>query len=294
MASVRTRSIAASVALAAVASLVYLFLWGKLFLYSPVVLGFSRHELSRVVIYVQNGANQDGCDEVDAYLPAVEIFHDLKFKKKPRVFVFRDRASYLRRTTTKARVCAYPNGSLVVSPWALQEAAQGTISLETYLKHELSHTLLYQNMGIWPAYVSYPRWLLEGIAMYSANQMGTSWYPGKAQTYAGIEQGDFMPPFDYKTRREDKVPLRAAHRIAFIYSEFGCIIDYLIESHGRERFLRYMKELTVDPDHDEVFRRVYGTDFESFLLRFKEHVRESVQRSVSPGAAMAANQAVGG
>ncbi len=256
-----------------VVALSYLLLWGKLFPYSPIKIGFSKHELSNVIVYVQHGTEYKNYKIFDTYLPAVENFHELRFKKKPKIFIFRDRDSYLQRSTTKARFCAYPNSSLVTSPWALKEAEEGKISLEIYLKHELSHTLLYQHMGIKAAYIYYPRWLLEGIAMYSANQMGTSWYPGKAETYEYIRQGNFMPPHYYNTSKEDQVSLKVENRIAFIYSEFGFIVDYIIITYGKDNFLKYMKRLFTESDHNRVFKDIFGIDFESFVLNFKKSVQ---------------------
>jgi hypothetical protein len=275
---------AISAIIVAVGSLTYLFLWGKLFPYSPLKIGFSKHELSNIVVYLQHGAQFDDYAAIDSYPPEVEKWHEMRFRKKPAIFIFRDKDSYLRRSMTKARFCAYPNGSLVISPWALQEAKEGRISLEIYLKHELSHTLLYQHMGVLAAYVYYPRWLLEGIAVYSANQMGTSWYPGKKETYACIRRGNFIPPNDYATAKEDKAVLDVRYRIAFIYSEFGCIVDDLITVYGKERFLKYISKLSVDSNHDRVFRETFGIDFEVFLLEFRRRVRESACMDRTPGS----------
>jgi len=265
-----------AVIIIAVGSLTYLFLWGKLFPYSPVKIGFSKQELSNIIIYVQNGTEHRDLSVIDGYIPAVAKWHELQFRRKPEIFVFRDRKSYLRRSVTKARFCAYPNGSVVISPWALKEAEEGKISLEIYLKHELSHTLLHQHMGIPASYIYFPRWLLEGIAMYSANQMGTSWYPGKKETYAYIKQGNFIIPSDYTTQRGEKTVLNVKYRIAFIYSEFGCIVDYLITTYGKEKFMEYMKQLLVDNNHDRVFKQIYGIGFDAFLQDFKRHVYASV------------------
>lgn len=256
-------------------ALTYLFLWGKLFPYSPVIVGFSKHELPHTVLFVQNGAGFQEFSRVDSLIPSVEEFHQLKFTKKPRIFIFRDRESYLRRTITEARFYAYPNGSLVISPWAVKEAEEGKISLDIYVRHELSHTLLYQHMGILAAYLYYPKWLMEGIAVYSTGQMGTSWYPGRDETYGYIRQGNFMPPQFYKTGREDKVRLDVPYRITFIYSEFACIVDYLIAAQGKEKFLNYMKTLLNNNHHDRVFKECYGVDFDQFLLKFKDSVQSS-------------------
>lgn len=272
-------TLAVAAVIAAVGSLTYLFLWGKLFPYSPVMIGFSKHELSNTIVYVQYGAKYDDYTVINSYPPAVEKSHELRFRKKPKVYIFRDKGSYLRRSITKARFCAYPNGSLVVSPWALQEAQEGKISLEIYLKHELSHTLLYQHMGTLASYVYFPRWLLEGIAMYHSNQMSTSWYPGKKETYVYIRQGNFINPRDYSTAREKRAVLNVKYPIAFIYSEFGCIVDDLIITYGKEKFMQYVRRLSFASNHDKVFREVYGIDFDDFLLDFRKRIDGSTHKT---------------
>ena len=249
----------------------YFLLFGNLFPFSPVRIGFTKYELTNTIIYVQNGSNFNKFDGIDTLTNFVENFHNLKFKSKPKIYLFNDDESYLHRTTTKARFCAYPNGSLVVSPWAQREAEEGKLSLEIYLKHELSHILLYQNMNFLNIF-TYPDWLMEGIAVYSTNQMGTSFYPDKNETYNYIRQGNFLPPFDYKTKNEDKIKLDVKYRIAFMYSEFACIVDYLVSTYGNDKFLFYMKSLLQNSDHDEVFRQVYGKNFENAILDFKKAV----------------------
>jgi len=256
--------------LAGTVYLVYLFLWGNLFVFSPLKIGFTKSELSNVIIYLQNGAAAGNYAQMDSCPAAVEKWHDLKFREKPKLFLFKDKENYLRRSRTRARFCAFPNGSVVISPWAWQEAKEGKIPLEIYLKHELSHILLYQQMGIIAAYIRYPKWLLEGIAMASSEQMGTTAYPGREETYNYIRMGNFINPADYKTAREDKIALTVRNRIGFIYSEFGYIVDDLIMTYGKDRFLEYARQLFTESNHDKVFRQVYGIEFDIYLLDFKK------------------------
>jgi len=253
-------------------SIVYLFLWGKLFPFSPVIIGFAKHELSHTVIYVQHGASFDAFDRIDACVEPVERFHELTFPRKPHIFVFRDRANYQRRSISKARFCAFYNGSLVIAPWALEEDRKGIIDLSIYVRHELSHDLLFMHKGILTAY-RYPKWLLEGIAMYSAGQMGTLFYPDIMTTCRLIAEGSFMPPEYYHTKREESVRIDAEYQIAFIYSEFGCMVDYMVKSFGRKKFLAYMKTLLRDDNHDRVFSESFGIEFDQFLADFKTHAR---------------------
>jgi len=182
----------------------YLFLFGKLFTFSPIIIGFTKHELINTIIYVQKGADYNDFTRIDTLIPKIENFHDLRFTQKPKIFIFRDSLSFIKRSFSKARFSAYPSGRLIVSPWALKEDQQGIISLEIYVRHELSHVLIFQHKGIL-AELRYPKWLLEGIAVYSTNQMGTSFYPSKDETFHAIAQGNFLPPFDFKTNGEDKI-----------------------------------------------------------------------------------------
>ncbi|MDD3050871.1 MAG: hypothetical protein PHR06_06950 [Candidatus Cloacimonetes bacterium] len=252
---------------------VYSFLFGKLFPYSPIIIGFSEIEQENTIVYIQKGHKFTEMSKIDSLIPLIETFHELEFLKKPRIFVFRDSESYHQRSVSKARFCAFYNGDVVISPWALQEVKRGEIDLEIYLRHELSHSLLHQHSGIIRA-SRYPAWLLEGIAVYSANQMGTSWYPSKEQTYRYIAEGNYMPPDYFKTKKEDLIKLSVKDRNPFIYCEFACMVDYLIKEEGRTNFLRYMKELCKDRDQKKIFREIFGDDYETFLNDFKTFVKD--------------------
>lgn len=255
----------------------YELLWGKLFPFAPVVIGFTNHEMPHSNIYVQDGAEFDDFERIDTLLPIVEQFHELEFLYKPKIFIFRDSSSFMQRSLSKARFCVYPNSRLFISPWALKEANEEIISLEIYLRHELSHSLLDQNAGLIQAY-RYPQWLMEGIAVYSTNQMGTSFYPSKEETYNDIADGNFLPPLDFKTKREDNTTLHVKYPIAFMYSEFACIVDYLVLRFGKPKLLLFMTKLLNNSDNDEVFMEVYHVEFSTMIYDFKNHVVENVKQ----------------
>ncbi len=268
------------------AVLVYLLVWGPLLPYSPIVTGFEKTESSHAVLYVESGASNEieaafaACPAaqdlawVDGLVAEVEASHTLTFKSRPRLFFFTDRDTYLRRTSTKARACTYYNGSIVVSPWVQQEDADGVLSLEVYLRHELSHALLYQYMGMLTAR-RYPKWLLEGIATWSAGQMGTFAYPSAEETYALVAAGEWMPPEVYRTPGEDDVPLEVDDRMTFMYCEFACIVDDLVARYGRETFFAYVTALMDEGDHDAVFREAFGTGFDAYLAGFRSRVADA-------------------
>lgn len=249
--------------------IIYSFLFGKLFPYSPIIIGFSKNELSNTIFYIQKEAKYGELKKINDLVPFVEKFHELKFRRKPRIFLFKDKKSFYQRSIAKARASTYYNGDIVLSPLLLKEAEIGKISLTVYLKHELSHSLLHQYSGIIKA-SQYPAWLLEGIAAYSSNQMGTSRYPSKKETYNFIRKGNFMPPQYFRTKKEDQVKLEVEHRITFMYSEFACIVDYLIKQYGKDKFLKYIKKLTETNNHDNVFINIYNIEFNKFIHDFRE------------------------
>jgi predicted SprT family Zn-dependent metalloprotease len=270
------------------AAFVYLLLWGQLSPYSPIVTGFDKRELSHVVVYVEKGAERGAgpreFDWADALVDGVEAAHTLRFKSKPRLLFFTDPDTYAARTTTKARMCTYPHGAIVVSPWVQEEDVEGVLSLEVYMRHELSHALLYQHMGILAA-LRYPEWLLEGVATWSADQRGTFVYPGKDETYALIGAGNWMPPEVFGTAGEDGVRLDTEDRMTFMYSEFACIVEDLVARYGRETFFAYVKSLMEESDHDAVFLEAFDTEFDSYLVGFRSRVEEAAGRVSGPDAA---------
>jgi len=253
---------------------IYTFFFGKLFPYSPIIIGFEKHELTNTIIYTQKGVSFNDFERIDILIPPSEKFHDLEFLTKPEIFLFSDSINYTRHSPSKARFCAFYNRRIFVAPWALNETLKGDISLEIYLTHELSHSLLHQHAGLIKA-SRYPKWLLEGIAVYCSNQMGSSFYPSKNDTYRMINLGNFMPPDYFKTKNEDKIALKVENRIPFMYSEFACVVDYLIANFGKDKFLIYMKSLIKDNDNDKIFKEVYKVDFDKLIKDFEQFVENT-------------------
>jgi hypothetical protein len=269
---VRARRWALCLLLAVAAVPAYLLLWGRWFPYCPVTPGFTTHELASIVVCVQDGTQFDRYEEVDALASIVETCHGMRFIGKPRLVVFGDDASYRRLSPSRARFCAFYNGTIVMSPRALREVDEGSVSLTTYLRHELSHVLIFQQMGVLRS-LHYPKWLLEGIATYAADQRGTDAYPSKEETYRLIREGNFMPPTVYQTKAGDDLEPNVENPLPFIYSEFACLVEYLIDSRGEARFWEYVRALMGDSDQDRAFCGVYGTDLEAVVEEFREHVQ---------------------
>lgn len=258
-------------------TLMYELFWGKLFAFAPIIFDFKKYELTNVEIYIQHGVNNSNYMGMDSFVSSVENFHELKFLKKIKIFIFRDSMSFIHRSlSTKPRFITYYN-RIFISPWALREHTEGKIDLKIYMQHEFSHTLIFQHASFIHAY-RYPKWLLEGIAVYSSHQMGTTFYPSKKETYYTISQGNFLPPLDYRTKNELKYKLNINNKINFIYSEFACLVDYLIQTYGKEKLIIFMKELLYNNDNNKVFKHVYHIDFSQVVENFKTQAYQYEKR----------------
>jgi hypothetical protein len=260
--------------------IIYSSLWGRLFPFSPIVLGFEKREFNKTLIYHRPGTDISKIikiDSIDSIINGVENFHQLKFKRKVKIFIFNSDKDYARRTGTRARFVTFPlYGRIFVSGKAKKESEEGNIHLDIYLRHELSHSLLYHNMSLCRSQY-YPGWLLEGIAVYSANQMGVDGYFTKEETFDKIKEGYFLNPDDWSTtllkpQSENVKNFPLPNKYWFIYSEFACLVDDIIQNYGKEKFLQYMTVLLEEKDDKKAFKRIFGIEFNEYVNDFENRV----------------------
>ena len=257
----------------------YLSFWGRLLPFSPVIVGFSRHEGEREIIYAEANVQFDHFALIDQCIVSAEQAHGLAFKHKPEIFLLKSPAKFQRLTGSTVRFKTFPVcGRVFVSPHALEEADKGLISLPIYLKHELSHSLLFQHMTLY-RFFKYPTWLMEGIATQSSGMMGHAWYPDKKATFNLIRQGNFLHPRDFGTQNEDTALLKVPNKAAFLYSEFACIMDALTDNYGREKVLAYIKALLNESDDLELFRATFGQTFGDYLSGLQQRISQDSHRS---------------
>ncbi len=260
------------------AAITYNFLYGRLLPFSPIILGFEKKEFGKAIIYYHKGIDITKFSTIDSLMNEAENFHQLKFKTKVKIFFLNSDKEYARYTGQKARFVTFPlYGRIFVSGRARKEYEGGKIHLLVYLQHELSHSLLFQNMSLYRSQY-YPGWLLEGTATYNANQMGVDEYLTKEQAFSKIREGYFLNPDDWSTtllRPQNKsvknFPL--PNKFVFIYSEFAYLVDDIIKNYGKERFLLYLTALLKEKDDKRVFQQIFGIEFKQYLDDFKNRIR---------------------
>jgi len=271
----RKLKFAAAIFIIFTGAVAYSFLWGRLFPLSPIVSGFEHKDFERAIIYYDKGVDIAKYGMIDKIIGEVEDFHKLKFNWKAEIFVFDSDEKYTRLTGHHARFVATPfYGRLFVAGRSHREALEGKIHLDVYLKHELSHSLLYQNMSLYRSQY-YPGWLMEGTAVYGSNQMGVDGYLSKEETLGKIKAGYFLDPDEWSTsllkpegKKVETFPL--PNKFWFIYSEFACIVGDLIQIYGKEKYLQYIKAPLTEDDAHTSFRRIFGIGFDEYINDFKK------------------------
>ena len=269
----------AALAVAAFALFViYELLLGRLFPFSPVVVGFSRQAYGQAVVYHHQQPESSQLSYLDDLVVDEEKYHGMPFRWKPEIFLCRDDGEFQRLSGGKARFNAI-NGRLFVSQRAQEDARQGRIDLRTYLTHEMSHCLLQQHMSFLRQ-LKMPRWLLEGTAMDCAGQVGVGVYPPKAIVYDAVARSVFCEPADFGTalngEKGTAISCPITNKTAFFYSEFGCIVDFIRSSHGAQRYQAFLKDVVEGHpfDVERSFETVYGTTFGEEIARFKTETRK--------------------
>ena len=101
----RNKRISITGSLVLVGVVIYILFFGKLFPYSPIIIGFEKHELTNTIIYTQKGVLFYDYESIDLLISPSEEFHDLEYSSKPEIFLFSDSLNYIRHSLSKARFC---------------------------------------------------------------------------------------------------------------------------------------------------------------------------------------------
>lgn len=258
----------------------YLFLYGRLFPFSPVIIGFEKYEFEKATIYFHDNEDISDFKVIDSLIYKTEQFHQLTFKRKVKIFICNSDSEIKRLSGCSTRFNTQLNGRIFVSGKANEERKKRKIHLDTYLKHELSHSVLFQNMSLILA-LNYPGWFTEGTAVYSANQMGVDGYFSKEETLNKIKEGFFVEPKDWgtilsisskgKTVKECSIE----NKYKFIYSEYGLIVESLIQAYGKDKFDTFLEKSLSENDFYGLFERIYNEEFTEYISKFKKQLTKT-------------------
>jgi len=237
----------------------------------PWAPGFDRVERSLAVVLHHPDTRHAAlglASTIDDLVVKVETFHALAFRTRPELFVTSSESEYRRLSGGAARFRAMPvRGRIFVSPRAVSQSERGEIHLDTYIRHELSHALLFQHLG-WSGVLGLPPWFEEGLATSSADQMGVDGYFDREHVIAWWRLDRAVPPSQYESRWEDSdatMSLPDKERFLFLFAQYALLIDDLIARRGRTKFQSLLDRLLRGEEMGKAFAAEYGTNPDSYF-----------------------------
>ena len=249
---------------------------GRLLAFMPGIIGFECQEFSLARVYYHKGADLGALDNIDQWIEGVERSHGMKFAKRLDILLCSSDSEYTRLSGSRARFCSMPvHGRICVSHRAQEDARAGTIHLGVYMRHEMSHSILYQNMRWWMP-LECPNWLLEGLAVFHAGQRGVDGYFTRDQVREKMREGHFLNPLDYVSILWGGSPAFKEFALPdkwwFIYSEMACFIEDLIQFRGEDNFRLFLGGVLQGQEVAEAFQSVYGKTIDSEVEEFRKRM----------------------
>jgi len=231
----------------------------------PHFFGFREIHSQNITICFKNKDPRAPFLKIDLLMKEAELFHNLRFKRPIRFYIFDSHQEFTKFSRLKKGVMGTGYNRIYVSPKALQ---QPDLILEKFINHELSHTLLFQNMSHIRR-LFYPSWLIEGVAVYYSKQPGFAGYPNKEEVISLVKKGNFIYPPDYRKRfsppKRSIKNIHLKHKHRYLYSLFGTIVDDLIQSYGHERFLSFLHKTLNSRSMKNVFKESFDINFDDYI-----------------------------
>jgi hypothetical protein len=284
---------------AVAAVLLYALLFGPLFAFSPLKFGFDELRLARCSVFYPRGSTPDAAyAKLDELVGEVEKFHRLSFNRRVRVMVCASDSQYRRfsraggsDSTIQTGTVIYIRPSIAMTTYPpridhqdgklklLPPSNSEKRDLPSFLKHELSHAILYQNTTLWKA-TKIERWVEEGLAIYFGNS--AHYYGGKELQSLAIDD-----KFWFNLTDEDAAPVGIPEDIThyFSYGLYGDFVGFLIKTYGDDKVLTFIRDYIHAPaDEEKLFLTTFGTSLPDAVERYRQDLAKpaAAQRHMRP------------
>ena len=235
---------------------------GPLFPWSPVKPGYTHFTLHRADIFYPSGTTLElPYQQVDTFIEQAERFHQLKMADRVTVIAPRSWTDFhLQAPWQRGPVAGLTlqTGTVIfITP----KVAEKHLDTAEFLRHELSHAILDQNMTLWRGHkMNSQPWLYEGLAVDF----------GRQKSY--LTEGEFIS-------RAQTQPLAPAFNgdnsdMRFNYVAWRYFLEHTIQAHGRDKFQDYLLRVMQDPDQARtVFPEFFKISFDDAIEEFQTAVR---------------------
>ena len=243
---------------------------GPLFPWSPIKPGYRAASYARAEVYFdQKGPMPEDCRDLDRLIGEAEEFHRMRFHRRVKVVVCKDWGGcqrYLPWLSVKGLggVTLATGDVIYLTPLLKQKR----LSLDEFLRHELSHAIVSQNTSIRNSLkLTDQAWFSEGLAVAFGDQRAYLSREEFAARAAGTDLADYIDP----ARMNRAAPGWEAR---FAYPAQRYFVEYLRQAFGPDRFHRFLAEYIQAPDdYRRQFGEAFGVELGEAIRRYGDAVR---------------------
>jgi hypothetical protein len=131
--------------------------------------------------------------------------------------------------------------------------------VEGTIAHELSHIVV--GLATDNPYAELPRWLDEGLAMYSEGELPAG---NRRALERAIEQDQLISVRSLSGYTGDP------SQVNLFYGEVYSLIDFMLESHGKEKMTELLNAIRSGQYQEEAVQQVYGFGLDELDDRWRE------------------------
>jgi len=197
----------------------------------------------------------------------IETVFKWELNLKPAVFLVKTREHFLKMANNPLVVAfAVPERNLIVIDYS--KMVQNPFSLETTLKHELSHLLLHQHIKG----EILPRWLDEGLCQWTSDGIAEvitdpkqSFLNGAALAKKLVRFRDLQQRFPHDKR---------SHLLA--YEESKSFIVYIVGQFGNQGIINVLNHMKKGETIEVAVQQAFSVPFETLENKWQNSVRKKM------------------
>lgn len=227
----------------------------------PFKPGLQEMKTDRAFVYARNVASLDpSYNDIDSYMAMAEKFHGMKFKRPVCFYVMSSKLAsrwYTPWLNPNIKGLAFVTGDIIYVA-----SIKRPYPMKSYLMHELSHALLYQNASCAKKLRMHRLpWVMEGAAVafggpdYMGNQEFTANFSKFRVTVPDAADLPFSNPKQFSS--------------GLLYPVYGDFSKYLIEKYGEKKYHTFLKRFIDEPDQPHILvKEIFGVDLHNLARQF--------------------------
>jgi hypothetical protein len=242
------------------------FPYGPLFPWSPWKPGYDHLALERADVYWPKGTVlPDAYREFDSLIAQTERF--LEFDCPKRITVV-ECGTWMQFRRLMPQMASRGLGAVTLATGAeiyvTPKLTEKNFDHREFLLHELGHAVIHQHQPLLAAF-RFVRidWLAEGLSVANGQQQS---YLSRSEVIERVAHQPLGPIIDPDRRSELGGPID----MRFAYPVWRYFNEYLMSSHGRATYQRFLLAAAQDPaDWRSHFDRIFGKPLKDEIESFE-------------------------